>query len=351
MAASREYVCVRVTDMSAVDLNVLRFDYDLTLAVLLMHPDGTVYHRFGSRDGDDPLRWNTVDGLAALLRATGPEHRAYDAARTEVKRAPPRFVVDLPPLQRKRARDQAPSCVHCHTVHDTLHQDALEKGTLAADAIWVYPPPARIGMRLDPSDQARIAAVEADSPAADVGLRAGDRLLSLGAQSSVRTLGDVQWALHVASPGPTELAATWARGEGEQAAMSGAIALAAGWKRGTSEEYAWRPYKWNLSPAPGFGGALLTRERKRVLSLPEDAFAMRVDYLVTWGERAHRGRAARAAGLREGDVVLAFAGKSDFASQDHFHAWVRLTRQVGESVEIVVWRNGKRMPLRYELPE
>jgi S1-C subfamily serine protease len=216
----------------------------------------------------------------------------------------------------------------------------------------VYPPPARIGVRLDPGDQAKIVAVEAGTPAAHAGLQAGDRLLRLGAQARVATLGDVQWALHVAPAEATELAVTWQRSEGhEQEPRRGTVALPVGWKRGTPEEYAWRPYKWNLSPGPGFGGVLLSPERKQALGLAEDAFALRIDYLVTWGERAHRGRAARAAGLREGDVVVGFAGRSDFATHDLFQAWVRLTRTIGESVEVVVWRRGTRVTLRLELTE
>src|SRR5690606_28245197 len=125
---AREYVCVKVTDMSRVDLRVYRFDYDLTFAALLMAADGTVYHRFGGRDHRDPLHWNTMAGLAELMRATLAEHRLRDGPDEERLRAleagEPRHVVDLHPLARKRAADAklAARCVHCHTVHDTLHR-------------------------------------------------------------------------------------------------------------------------------------------------------------------------------------------------------------------------------------
>src|SRR5690606_23552770 len=112
--------------MQAVDLSTFVFDYDLTLAAPLMHPDGPVYHRFGGRDERNPEGWNTIAGLAALLRRTLPEHRRYDADPRPPELPPPRTVVELPPLQRKRAGEANPSCVHCHTVHDTLHAHALE---------------------------------------------------------------------------------------------------------------------------------------------------------------------------------------------------------------------------------
>lgn len=333
--------------MQAVDLSTFVFDYDLTLAALLMHPDGTVYHRFGGRDERNPEGWNTIAGLAALLRRTLPEHRRYDADPRPPELPPPRTVVELPPLQRKRAGEANPSCVHCHTVHDTLHAHALETGTRAPDAHFVYPSPARVGLRLEPAAQDVVAAVEPDSPAAAAGLRPGDRLLRLGAQPSVATLGDVQWALHVAPAGDTEIEVTWLR-DGEE--LRGALALREGWKRAPPEEYAWRPYKWNLTPDPGFGGRLLDAARKRALGLPEDAFALRIGYLIDWGDRAHRGQAARAAGLRVGDVVVSFAGEDRFASHDHFQTWVRLRCKVGDEVEVVVWRDGKRVPLQLTLP-
>ena len=90
--------------------------------------------------------------------------------------------------------------------------------------------------------------------------------------------------------------------------------------------------------------------RSGKLSIDAATFAFRVDYLVDWGEHAHRGRTARAAGLQKNDVVVAFAGKSDFLSMDHFHAWVALTCNAGADTEIVVLRGKKRRVLRYALP-
>lgn len=347
--AARGYVCVRVTDMSRVDLDVFAFDYDLTFAALVMHGDGTVYHRFGGRDAAAATMWSSLDGLAQLLRAAMPSHVEHCLAKTAPPPHTPRYVVDLPPLARKRAANEKlrDACVHCHTVHDTLHADAVETKRLRPDDIWVYPSPRRVGLTLDGVEQAKITAVGADTPAAQTGLQAGDVLLLLGVQARVLTATDVQWALHRADPGAGELAVAWQRGATRH---EGALPLAAGWKRAPPEEYAWRPYKWNLSPTPGFGGPALTAADKQRLGLPTDRFAFRVQYLVTWGEHAHRGRAAAQAGIREGDVILAFDGKSDFASVDHFHAWVPLTHHAGQVVAIDVLRAGVRHTFELPLP-
>jgi S1-C subfamily serine protease len=224
----------------------------------------------------------------------------------------------------------------------------LSGSRFRSDELWVFPDPERIGITLDRQRQALVTAVAAGSPAVASGLRAGDELLSLGEQSSVKTLSDVQWALHRAPFAAIDLPVRYRRDGDEHAAT---LVLADGWKRCPPEHYAWRPYKWTLSPAPGFGGPMLEGAQKRALGLDGDAFAFQVQYIVDWGERAHRGRAVRAAGLRKGDVVVSFAGKHDFVSVEHFHAWVRLTRTAGEEVEIAVLRDGERHVLRYALPE
>ena len=68
------YVPVRVTDMRGVDLARWPFDFDLTFAMLAVHPDGTVYHRYGGRDWRGADRWLTRASLEAFLRAGLARH-------------------------------------------------------------------------------------------------------------------------------------------------------------------------------------------------------------------------------------------------------------------------------------
>ena len=346
-AAAANYVCVKVTDMRGVDLNLIRFDFDLTFAVLLMHPDGTVYHRYGSRGPAAAGGYQSLTSLTRLLRATWFEHRLYDRAPAPPATRPPQRPLDLPLLQQRLAQGQKIDCVHCHTIHDAEYAEARKQPDWHADKVYVYPDPERLGLTLDHDEQNVVTAVAAASPAATIGMRAGDVLLRLGQQASVRTLGDVQWALHGEPAGQIEVPVRYRRGGAEH---TGELRLAAGWKRCDPRDYAWRAYKWNLSPAPGFGGRELDAKARAELGIAADKFALRVNYLVTWGERAHRGRAAAKAGLREGDVVLAFAGKDDFASMQHFHAWVTLTGRAGQEAEIVLLRAGRRLHLQYPLP-
>lgn len=345
--AAADYVCVKIHDMSDVDLRTFEFDYDLTLAVFLMHPDGTVYHRYGARDDHDAMSWMGMASLVGLMRATLADHEAYRATPSPPDLGEPSYVVDMPPLARRIAR-QPVNCVHCHTVHDTMQQWAVERGDWRPEDRWLYPPPGRIGLGLDAVDQALVVRVEAGTPAAAAGLRAGDRLVRFGAQPRVRTIADVQWALHKAAAGATEVAISYRRGDELREAR---LELPDGWREATPAQYAWRSMKWNLSPGPGFGGPLLDARQKKALGIDADGFAMRVQYLVDWGERRHRAVNVREAGIRKGDVVLSFGGKSDFTSQDHFHAWVRLTREVGEKVEVELLRRGERVVVELVMPQ
>ncbi len=94
---------------------------------------------------------------------------------------------------------------------------------------------------------------------------------------------------------------------------------------------------------------MLSTRHKAALGLAPDRWAFRVQYIVDWNDRPAQGRANRRAGLRTGDVVIRYAGKDDFATMAHFHAWTRLTRKRGETVEIVLLRGGRRKVLKVEL--
>ena len=346
--AAAPYVCVRITDMREIDLAQIRFDFDLTLAIVLMHADGTILHRYGSRDAHDAMSWMSIPSLARLLREALVDHAAYDRGPPASRPHKSWRAVDLPPLQRKLARGQKLECVHCHTVHDMEHADAVETGRWRDDDKWLYPEPARVGLTLGAADQELVQAVTADSPAARAGLQRGDRLLHVGVQARVRTIADLEWALHKASPAATRVPLSFVRGGQTRRAE---LVLSAGWKRCQPEDYAWRPYKWNLSPAAGFGGPALAASEKQKLGLLPGRFAFRVNYIVDWGERAARGAAVTKAGIRKGDIVLAFAGKDDFLSVDHFHAFVALACRAGQEVEVVLLRAGERKVVQLVLPE
>ena len=54
--------------MNGVDLRQFQFDYDMAWAALFLHPDGTVYARYGSRTVDGPMATNSASWLSRWRR-------------------------------------------------------------------------------------------------------------------------------------------------------------------------------------------------------------------------------------------------------------------------------------------
>jgi hypothetical protein len=333
-------VCLRLTDLRGVDLARFPFDFDLTFALLLMNADGRVYHRYGARDERGADVWLSQASLERVLAGTLEEH----AAPREPSAPPGRPPLRLEEVPSFRKRDQG-ECIHCHSAFPALYEEARDAGRWREDDRWVYPPPGRIGLDLARDDQRRVTAVAPGSSAAAAGLAAGDLVLQAGAQR-ILSAADLSQVLHDLEPGPATLALEVER---QGAVRALALTLPAGWKRGTPLEFSWRPFKWGFAPDPGFGGEALGLDEKGALGLAPEAFAFRVTYLVTWGDNQRFGQAAERAGLRLGDVFLAAAGKRDFASIDHFHAWWRLTREAGERVALELVRAGERWTVELEV--
>ena len=337
-------MCARVTDMRGVDLSRFEFDYDLTFAALLAHPDGRVYHRYGGRDARGADRWLSEASFERFLEAGLERHaRALEAADGDRPAPWARRGRTLESVPAFAQRDRG-ECIHCHSVNTSLYEESLGRGGPPRDWSWRHPDPGRIGLDLDRDEQTLVTAVEPGSPADAAGLAVGDRLVSIDG-SALCTATDLMHALNRAPAGATRLELRILRGA-SPAERTLALELRPGWKVGDPLDFAWRPLKWALTPAPGFGGAALAAAEMRRLGLPAEAFAFRVDYLVTWGDNRRYGRAAEAAGIALGDVVVSLDGRSDFRSIEHVHAWWRLEVEAGQEVAIELLRDGRARQVR-----
>ncbi len=356
--------------MAGVDLGRYLFDRDLTLCILLMHSDGTIYHTFGGRTWRDPQSHLSMSALLTVLGRGLAEHARYDGAPDPPEGA--RWTVEhLPPLARRIASGDRPDCIHCHSVHDWEVATAVERETWRPESAWVFPDPIQIGLELDHDDQSRVVTVVPRSFAEQVGIEVGDRIVEIDGRP-ISTFGDVQRALEgtgrefratilPAHPRPerlpipkpaTERDALTKRGTARSTRRQFELppedtirvfgTLPPDWRVADPLVYSWRAMKWNLEPAPGFGGPQLDRDQLVNLGLPPSTFAFRVQYLVTWGPRAYTGRNAAKAGIRQGDVILAIDGRHDFESVDHYHSWFRLTRRVGETVPVELMRGREK---------
>lgn len=330
--------------MASVDLNLYRFDFDLTLAILLMHPDGTVYHRLGSRPKDDPDAWLSSDVLADLLNRTLGEHKKHKPVSRKGRKTV-RRINDIP-AWRKRTGGKPPKCVHCHMVHTAERLELQRKGKWKREDMWMYPEPKLVGLQIDPNDQTLITHVRKGSLAQKAGLEADDRI-ETASGVPVATINDFQWQLHQLKSRSARLPMTIVR-KGKSRKFT--LPTKKGWRVTDPADYAWRAYKWELKPQPGFGGPVLDEDEKKRLGLSGQKFAFRVGYLVTWGPNAASGRNAQSAGIKKGDVIVSVDGKDDFESIEHFHAWFRLTREPGSTADVRVLRSGRlrriKLPVR-----
>ena len=320
--------------MLDIDLAPYRFDFDLTFAVLFMHPDGSILGRYGGRTAENA---ESHLSLASLRTAMDAAREAF-AKHVPQKRPPvaPRTIRDSASFQKRLAGGKV-DCVHCHNINtaETLDRQAL--GLWPEDGLWVFPDPIQLGLTLDRDQQDLITEVVAGSIADAAGIRKSDRLQSVNGERVV-TLGDFQWQLNQLpnqqGPVPLELLR-----DGQP--LSASLQLTDQWKKADPWTYSWRAFKWDLMPAPGFGGPMLSDSQKQELGLEAGQSAFRVQYMVTWGERSRTGRNAAQAGLRQGDIVCSVGGKSDFRNIEHFHSWFRLTQTPGETVRMEVLREGR----------
>src|SRR5262245_21042831 len=124
------FVCVRVVQGNAMDLNLFQFDYDLTFAVFFMNADKTVYGRFGSRsDRKEATRDISLEGFRAALGSALELHKAYPGNKTALagkQGRPVRFSTpDEYPSLRGKFQPKldyegkvVQSCMHCHQVRE-----------------------------------------------------------------------------------------------------------------------------------------------------------------------------------------------------------------------------------------
>ena len=311
--------------MRGVDLGVFDFDYDLTWAGFFLNGAETVLGRYGGRDGANAEKHLSLPGLKNAMRAALVKHRAAPGAKSEPRNLDIRTAERYPAASRLKKG----ACIHCHQVWDFRRSLLQSTGKWTRADIFVYPSPAALGIELDVDDGSLIRMIAAESLAASAGLRAGDRLLTLG-DESVASFADAQHALHRAPEvGVISFAA---RRDG--ADVEGRIDLPDGWREW---DISWRESMWGLDPQAWVYGIGLSLVEKDELGLGPKRLAF-VQSNFVWPP-------ARKAGIRAGDVILGYDGKELEMNMRQFNAHVRLNQKVGDRIVFDVVRDGKRMKI------
>jgi serine protease Do len=230
--------------------------------------------------------------------------------------------------------------MHCHQVAEVLRQPAIDAGTFAKQRdTQVWPLPENVGVTLDRDHGLRVKSVEAGSPAAQAGIKPGDILAAAGER---RLFGqaDFRGVLHRGPQGDGEIAVYWRR-DGKP--MHGILVVKDGWRK-TILDWRMSVAEGNIGASPGFFPLRASDEQRRASGLRPDEKAVRV-YM---GPNT-RG-AAREAGLKNDDLIVAVNGQPLTAEGRAFLVWFRMNHEPGDDVTLTALdASGKKRQVSYEL--
>jgi S1-C subfamily serine protease len=232
-----------------------------------------------------------------------------------------------------RRREQS---IHCHDVKNAELRGLQELGTFRRELIFTYPTPSTLGLDIDPDDQQGVRSVQAESPAAQAGVLAGDTITRLG-DRRVLTLGDMAQVLeHV--QGETKLPLELRR---DGKSVQTTLTLPPHWKR--TSDPSWRPSVELAGPNLGFWAKQLSEPEKQAANLPTDALALKVTFLFP------NHPTPKEAGLRLGDVLIELDGRRDAWTTRQMHAYTQINHEFGDKVPAVVQRNGEEHKITFNL--
>jgi hypothetical protein len=344
-----QFVCVRLINANALDLNRFQFDFDLSLSALIFNGDGTVYGRYGSWNHQaNPLE-SAADGFRAALETALEIHRDYPARKVSLagkqpRPSPYRTPVEMPTLQGRYNRELdwdgevVRSCVHCHQIGDalrTMHRS--RRDPIPPNLVYPFPAPETIGLELALDHMARVRGVTPDSVAARAGIRVGDDLLSLERQPLL-SIADVSWVLHHA-PDAGTLAALIQRGE-EREELT--LVLPTGWR--SHSDISRRVGTWAMR-AMALGGLQLidlTDDERKRRGLTNDRRALLAKHVGQYGEHA----AAKNAGVLKDDILVEAAGITERRTEGALIGELLRKHQPGDAIPITVLRGTERIQLR-----
>lgn len=334
---AENFVCVRIQSMNGVNINHFQFEYDLTWMAYFQNAEGRTYIRYGGREDDDPESYLTKNSLLRVMRQVlvlhedgrvQPDNR-YEPVATSV-----RTPADIPPMQPMIAKRNE-SCIHCHDVKLAQLMHLRDLGRLRKEMVFTYPSPSRLGLRLLPDVQYQVQAVDPNSPAEAAGIRAGDLVRAVD-DHRVLTFADITRVLELAP----EIGTLPISLERNKEMVSTELRLPAGWRR--SLDPSWRQSTGVVGPNAGMWGVVANDQQRRQLGLGQDDLALRVTFIhQPW---------SRAAGLKLGDYLISIDGQKSNMNARQVHTHLNLNKDWGDTIELVVRRDGKDLTLTMRLP-
>ena len=304
-----------------MNLNQFEFDFDLTWVGFFVNANGTIYGRYGGRDASGPDEKISLKGLRFALETALAKHKNNPNAKP-MQLLPMKLAENFPAAKRLNKN----TCIHCHQVYEFQRDRDKSKGTWTRDSVWRFPPPERVGITLDTDRGNLIKAILPKSPAAKLGIRPGDTLVSVN-KNPVASYLDAQYGLHKA-PLAGKIPVSWARNKQQ---FQGQLTLPKGWKR---HNITWRPSLFDLLPSMPLFGEDLTAAEKAKYKLRPDQLAFRLGNDML--------NAAKEAGFQGGDIVVGVDDEALDMSMIDFLGYSRRNYMVGDRLIIRIIRDGKK---------
>jgi hypothetical protein len=337
-----KFVCVRAVQMRGLDTAQYQFDWDLTWAALLMHPDGTIYGRYGSRIGikEQSEKLYSAEALKNAMRRALDLHAKHAQVKDSLK---PKLGKSFgwktpetaPSLADRFAKnDTLPKdCIHCHHVWKGVRRSMLmAKKPLPDNLVYLYPMPDTWGMQIDASHGTRVRQVVKDSLADKAGIREGDVVEAIDG-APMLSLADIQFVLQNCADN-ANLKVEVSRGGGRVACT---VNLCGDWRKAT--DFTWRESTWEIRPGM----------KLEPLSADERAKAGLKDGGLKIGFMGPQSP-SRKAGFRDGDILMSVGGQPVPATEKEYLALLRQKFLVGQKLKWLIFRDGKKTDVSMELP-
>ena len=344
--ATEKFVSLRQVEMKGVDLSQFQFDYDLNWAAMFINADGTVYGRYGTQSAEGADAYNSVDSLEKTMQRVLQLHENYPnnkafLADKKGKPKPYKTAIEMPGLPNKRKYQQQTersNCIHCHNIHDAEYNDAYAKGQITKDFHWRYPLPENVGLVIDRDDGQLIKNVKTGSAASLAGLQSGDQIVVINGQA-ITSIADIQWVFHNLSNGPERIRLDVVR-NGVVKKVN--LITKQDWKK---TDFSWRGSLWNMKPKMGIWMPFAEDRDLKRLGLASGEKAMQVKWI---NHSVPTAQAARQAGLRTGDFIIAVEGKPITMDHRELNYHIKLNYKPGDKLSMTLWRNGKK--IKFECP-
>lgn len=325
----QEYVCVRVTSNSGMDIALFDRDWHNSVYFFIMNVDEHIYMRYGGRDEHDAHTYLDLDSFELALEAGLEEHAKYRQGAVERKPvSEPTYPREID-LLKKNVIDMQ-RCVECHLIEDYRTQEFEKAGTLnKLTTLFRSPDIKTIGIHLDIPKGLLVG--EATGAVAAAGMQAGDLIRSV-AGTQVLTFGDLQ---HEYDKTPRDAKAVTFGVERGGGLLELDVTLPVDWWF-TDPGFRYM----TVDPVVDFEVRKLTPEEKRTHGFPENGFACEI---ASVGQRAallgiHE--------LQEGDIVYSVDGVQEDGLTQNVRAYIKLHTIAGESATLGVLRGGERMEMQ-----